>query len=275
MPRPDFSSYGPWVIVTGASAGIGHEFVNQLAESGLNVVLVARRGDMMRTFADLLRKNHGIETRVVSADLTDSDAPARIAEAVSDLDVGLLVNNAGTAVPETLGASNGDTQTRLIDLNFRAPVALTHELLDRLRSRERSGVIFVSSVMGYAPSPYLGTYGGTKSAIRHYGHVLGRELKSDGVDVLVLSPGGVKTELATKIAGDATVGMMEVGPVVRAALSSLGRKAEVIPGAMNKVMGFISGHVLTAKGGANLFGRFSEMMLGDALKPKPELADAR
>src|ERR1044071_1074593 len=89
------TSYGPWGLVTGASAGIGTAFAHRMAAEKMNLVLVARRADRLQTLADELSRKQRLETRVVPQDLVAPDAADRIAAAVSDLEIGVLINNAG------------------------------------------------------------------------------------------------------------------------------------------------------------------------------------
>src|SRR5262249_38310157 len=90
--------FGPWAIVTGASSGIGEAFARRLAELGMNLVLVARREDRLRTLAGELERQHNIKTRVAAADLSRDDFLPVVEQATADLEIGLLVNNAGIAV---------------------------------------------------------------------------------------------------------------------------------------------------------------------------------
>src|ERR1039458_7828834 len=87
--------YGDWALVTGASAGIGLEFARALAREGLSIVLTARREDRLNALAAELRRDFHVETRVVAADLAASDGADRLADAVADLPIAFLVNNAG------------------------------------------------------------------------------------------------------------------------------------------------------------------------------------
>ena len=92
MPmQGDFQSrYGPWAIVTGASSGIGREFVLQLADRGMNLVLVARRKSLLDALDQSLTEARGIKTKIVAADLNLPEAPQRLADATSDLEIGCL-----------------------------------------------------------------------------------------------------------------------------------------------------------------------------------------
>src|SRR3982074_2213195 len=96
---PDKKKFGPWALVTGASSGIGKEFARQIAASGINVVLVARRENLLKEVGGEFSKRYGVEHRVVVLDVSREDFIGRLASATSDVDIGLVVSNAGTAHP--------------------------------------------------------------------------------------------------------------------------------------------------------------------------------
>src|SRR5690348_9727271 len=95
MTRIDKEQFGPWAIVTGASSGIGKEFARQLAASGLNLVLVARRLSLLEDLGSQLQHQFGVQYRAVGVDLTAPDFLDTLEAATHDLDVGLLISNAG------------------------------------------------------------------------------------------------------------------------------------------------------------------------------------
>src|SRR5712671_2809563 len=95
----DKKRFGPWALVTGASSGIGKEFAQQIAASGINIVLVARREDLLNEVGVEFSKRYGVEHRVVVLDVSREDFIGRLAFATNDLDIGLVVSNAGTGNP--------------------------------------------------------------------------------------------------------------------------------------------------------------------------------
>ena len=97
--RVDSKRFGPWALITGASSGIGREFARQIAASHINVVLVARRQALLDALGTELARDFGVKHRVVVADLSDEGFMAGLAEATGDLDIGLLISNAGTGNP--------------------------------------------------------------------------------------------------------------------------------------------------------------------------------
>src|SRR5262245_48301069 len=105
--------FGPWALVTGASSGIGAEFARQLASSGINVALAARRGALLDQVGSELVQNFSVRTRSIVVDLSEEGFIGRLGDAVNDLDVGLVVSNAGTGNP---GSFLGQDQAELLRL---------------------------------------------------------------------------------------------------------------------------------------------------------------
>src|SRR5262245_38722585 len=125
----DMRAYGEWAVVTGASAGIGQAFARRLAAEGINTVLVARRRDRLTALADELSQKHGTRSRVVPEDLEREDVAQRIGEQVKDLDVGILVNNAGFSAAGRFDRVSLDRHVAMIKVNCIAVAALTHVFL--------------------------------------------------------------------------------------------------------------------------------------------------
>ena len=95
----DKGRFGPWALVTGASSGIGKEFARQIAASGINIVLVARREALLREVGVEFSRRYGVEHRAVALDVSREDFLGQLASATDDLDIGLVVSNAGTGNP--------------------------------------------------------------------------------------------------------------------------------------------------------------------------------
>jgi len=227
--------YGPWALVTGASAGIGTEFARQLSEMGLNLVLVARRRQRMEDLARELESRHKIQLRIVTADLSQPDFLPLILSATESIDVGLLINNAGFGVASRFLEHDLEKELALLDVNCRAPVILSHVFGRQMAQRKRGGIIFVSSVSAYIATPFEASYAASKVYELFLAESLGYELKKDGVDVLALCPGSTDTEFH-EIAGSSAVAAMPVQPVVELGLKKLGKKPVAIPGWHNRLL---------------------------------------
>ncbi len=232
--------YGPWALITGASSGLGAEFVRQLAAKGLNCALVARRRNRMEALVEDLRQTHAVQTRVIPVDLTEPDACRTVAEQTGDLDVGLLVNNAGYGMSGVYYDLDPERQAKMTVLNCVIPVMLTNHYLPKMLERGHGGLIFLASTAGYQACPYFATYGATKAFNLMLGEALWVECRSLGVDSLALSPGFTKTEFSD------VANVKDAGPfreatahaVVAAALRGLGRRGSLIHGLLNKALNF-------------------------------------
>jgi short-subunit dehydrogenase len=231
---PDFTRrYGPWALVTGASSGIGAGFARALAERGLNVIVVARRRELLDTLAREIERTHGVSVLPLAMDLAHDGAAGEVVAAVKDLEIGLLVNNAGTGWIGRFDLQDAAEHSRLVHLHCVLPVELTALLLKPMEARRRGGIVLVSSAGAYVPMPYYAVYGGTKAFLAMWGEALAAEVRASGIDVLVLAPGDTKTGFQ-EVAGEMSTRWSAVEDVVEAALAGLGHRPTVVPGLENK-----------------------------------------
>ena len=224
--------YGEWALVTGASSGIGAEFARAFAREGVSCVVSARREDCLRSLASELEKNHHVATRVVAADLAAPDGADRLAAAVADLDLAILVNNAGFGQAGRFDRSDPRRLRDMVQVNCMAPVVLTAKLLPRLLERGRGAIVFTGSVAGRQPIPLHGLYSATKAFDLLLGESLAVELRDRGIDVLVLEPGPTETEFQ-QAAGELAHPGEPAPRVVETALGALGQQPSVVSGWFN------------------------------------------
>lgn len=227
--------YGPWAVVTGASSGIGRAFATELAAAGRHVVLVARRAPELADLARALTARHGVDCRVVAADLAAPDGPAAVAGATAELDAGLLVAAAGFGTSGAWPAADLDTELAMLGVNCAASYALAHRFGTRFAERGRGGIVLVSSVVGYQGVPRAAHYAATKAYVHTLAEGMHAELRPRGVDVLAVAPGPVHTGFAA-VAGMTLGRAARPEQVARAALAGLGRRAVVVPGAQAKLI---------------------------------------
>ena len=261
--------YGEYALVTGASSGIGAEFAEQLAATGLNLVLVARRKDRLDALAGRLRAAHGTATEVIELDLAADSAVAELARRTARLDIGLVISSAGVVTSGPFLGNDLAAELVLLRLNLTVPAQLAHVYGRLLARRGRGGIVLVSSAVAFSPVPYTANYAAAKAYIASLGQALHYELNGAGVDVLTLAPGPVRTEGADNAEGidfgKLPVPAMQPAPVVRAALRALGRKPLIIPGFLNKASDFAGKYLTPRRVQAAMFGA----LVSRALDEKP------
>jgi len=159
---------GSWAIITGASSGLGVEFAKQIAATGINVILTARREDRLKQLADELSKKYGVATRVITADLGTQNGYEKLITGVQDLQISILINNAGMGYLGEFTEQNSEKLAQLLNLNCYSPTLLTLKLLNSMKKARKGIIIFVSSLSQFQPLPYHAVYGGTKSYISSF-----------------------------------------------------------------------------------------------------------
>ncbi len=257
--------YGQWALVTGGTSGIGAAIVQQLAQDGLNVVMVARNAEALTSQAKDLQQRTGVQVRTVSADLMTEAGLQQVMSDTQDLSIDVLVL---CAAIETLGLyvdSSPERHQQMVQMNVIAPMRLARHYGQGMAQRRRGAILFVSSLSGWMPQPLMAQYGATKSYIMGLAAGLHFEMKDQGVDVSVLSPGPTDTPMAKATGIDfASMGMSIMSPqdVARCGLNALGRKLDAIPGVRNKIMAFMMSRLMSRSMAGSMF----KMMMGRALK---------
>jgi short-subunit dehydrogenase len=253
--------YGPWALIAGASEGLGEQFARQLASRGLNLVLIARRAEVLRRLAAEIAEAHGVEVRDLAVDLAGEGAVPAIEQATANLEVGLLVYNAAVSV---IGAFLGkpiEQHRAELEVNCRKPLELTHLLGRPMQQRGRGGIVLMSSLAGSQGSPFIAHYGATKAWNRVFAEGLWGELREQGVDVLACCAGATRTPgyLADRPSdgGSGYVPEMEPGDVVAEALAELGRTPSMIPGRVNRLASFFMQRLLPRGTAVTAMGRAS------------------
>jgi short-subunit dehydrogenase len=242
---PEFnlkSRYGGSALITGASSGIGEAFARRIAAEGMDLVLVARRRDRLESLAAELRQKHGVQILVLACDLAEPQSPRQIYDEIQrhGIDLDMLVNNAGYGSYGPFQDLDPDNEARMVDVNCRAPVALTALFAPKMIQRGRGAVVFLSSVAGYQPTPFFATYGATKAFDLMFGEALWAELRPHNIDVITLSPGYTQTEFqqVAKVGTKPVGGWATPEQVVDLCLRRLGRSPSVIHGFTNALVAF-------------------------------------
>jgi uncharacterized protein len=230
-----------YALITGGSSGIGECFARALAARKRNLILVARSRNKLEALAEELASAQGIRALPLDYDLSVPGAARSLASQVRarELDVDLLINNAGFGARGEFWTLPLDRQSQMLGLNVHALVELTHLLLPAMVTQKRGTVVNVSSTAGFQPMAYTATYGATKAFITSFSMALAEEVRPYGVKVVTLCPGATRTNFF--VSGNyqrhsLPGGMQAPEAVVRSALKALDRQGGlVVPRLINKL----------------------------------------
>jgi len=232
---------GKWALVTGASAGIGLALAELLAQGKANLVLTARRTDRLDEIAVDLHSKHGVKVEVCGADLTRTDAPDKIQAftAGRNIEVELLVNNAGFGAFGYIHGIPAQTMLDMVQVNCSAVVHLTRLYIPGMVERKHGDVMIVSSVAAFQALPYNAVYSATKAFDLLFAEGIAEEVSQFGVNVCALCPGATTTEFqGVAKQPDRVFRKPETAEkVARVGLEAMAQgKSYVISGARNRIM---------------------------------------
>lgn len=195
MPQTSFANqYGPWALVAGASEGVGRAFAETLASRGLNVVLLARRKETLNEVSSAIERQHGVKTRVIAMDLSATDAAARLAAEVKDLEIGFLVYCAGADSNfKPFLSSPLDVAEAMLHRNCTVLMQVCHHFCGSMAERGRGAAVIFGSGAGFAGTKNMVAYCATKAFDMVFAEALWCELKPKGVNVLGLILGETDT----------------------------------------------------------------------------------
>src|SRR2546428_2506403 len=236
----DKGQFGPWALVTGASSGIGKEFARQIAASGINVVLVARRDALLAELGRAISQDFDVQYRALAMDLSQEGFIAGLADATHDVDIGLVVSNAGTPNPGEFLKLDRQLLQATLRLNTMAHLDIAHHFGQKLAERRRGGLILVGAMGAEIGVPFMANDGGAKAYVHSLGEALHYEFKSRGVYVTVVPPPLTNTAVLAKLWVDPRTMPMKplsVEQCVSEGLNALrDNPARIIPGRMNRIM---------------------------------------
>lgn len=230
--------FGPWALVTGASSGIGAEFVRRLAAEGFNVALAARRGNLLQTLAAEVERRHGIATRCVVVDLSEETGVDTLDMQLRDLDVGLVISNAGTGQPGHFLGQDHREQLVRFRLNALSHLNIAYTFGERFALRGGGGLI-LGGAMGAAHGiPFAAIDAGSKALVQSMGESLHVELKRKHIQVMTLVVPPTNTAIIEKFGldpADMPMKPMGVEQCVTEALRHFKQGQSLsLPGALNR-----------------------------------------
>lgn len=261
LPPPSDSST---CIVTGASSGIGVEIARELAQRGLNLTLVARREDRLKSLAEELGREHRVRAEAVAADIASDEGRAALFEELRSRgrEVDVLVNNAGFGSAGRFQRLDGGKETLMVRTNCEAVVAMCAEYVQPMTDRGRGAVLNVASVAAYQPVPRQATYSATKAFVLTFTEALSADLHGTGVTATALCPGPVPTEFEQNAGIDAEwegiPSFVLTSPEHNAAAGVEGMekgRRVVVPGPLNQ-LATVAGHYTPRSVLLGVMGRF-------------------
>lgn len=214
-------------LVTGGSRGIGHAIAHVLAEAGYDIAITGRNAEQLHEAAAALAA-HGVSCYPIVTDLAQADAPEQVVrdavEALGGIDV--LVNCAGLSISGGFEEATVEDWNRIFAVNARAPFFICREALPYLKQSSRPIVINIASVVGFKGYAHQSVYASSKHALTGFTKVFAKEVQPLGIRVHLISPGGVATEMVTRMRPDIDTSELiqpeEIANIVRYILSCHG-----------------------------------------------------
>lgn len=248
LPSPALEKFA---LITGASQGIGRAMAKDLAKMGHNLIVVARRADVLEELKAEIEATHGVKVLVEAADLADDAMRGQLIERLGGYEINIVVNSAGIASFGPFIKQDWGYETKQFDLNARAVFELTHAVLPRMIERKEGAICNVGSAAGNVPIPNNATYVFTKAGVNAFTEALHYELKGSGVSCTLLAPGPVRDavvedpSIVDKVVPDFLWTTYE--SCSRETLEAMAAgKRRVVPGPLSKAMNAVSAVAPTA-----------------------------
>jgi short-subunit dehydrogenase len=230
------SAYGDWVMVTGATSGIGRELACKFGEAGFKLVISGRSEYELEVLSTLLFDRYQCETIPVKGDLSSAKDVQLLIYETNHLNIGIAILNAGYGTSGKFLNSEVGQEINMLGLNCRSILLLSHHFAKKMKAQPLKGaIVFMSSMVAFQGVPYAAHYAATKAYVQSLGEALALELKEEAIDVLVAAPGPVASGFAERanMKMDMTLHPEDVGvPIIRA----IGRKPTVLPGLLTKIL---------------------------------------
>jgi short-subunit dehydrogenase len=235
---------GNWVIITGASSGIGRALAAEFAAGAFNLFLTGRNKAALAEVAAACSKKYGVETDVFPADLACLESVDTLIAAVASKPrrYEVLVNNAGFAIHGPFASTDIEQNIQLLNVQLAAALKLTNAVLPGMIERRSGRVLNVASVYSFSPVPFQSVYSGCKAFLLSFSSALQSELQGTGVTVTVFCPGITQTEFRSRagITDKRDSGMTAEEAAQIAYSETVRGKHIVVPGLVNRVFAFVT-----------------------------------
>jgi hypothetical protein len=251
--------FGQWGMVAGAAEGLGAAFCEELARQGMNVIMADVNEKGMESLAAKLEHDHRIETRRLTIDLAEKNAPERCMEIIKETGCRLLIYNAAYSRVKPFLSARPEELDLYINVNTRTPLRLVHLFASELKlAKKNGGILLMSSLAGLWGTQLVATYSGTKAFNLLLAEALSCELKPRKIEISACCAGATATPgyLGTHPkSGFGSPPVMHPARVASIALKGLGKKTVIIPGIANKLSYFLLTRILPRSLSAKLVNR--------------------
>jgi len=197
-PTLNFKSFGSWAVVTGATDGIGKAYAEELAKSGMNVMLLSRSAEKLKAVAADIQSQYKVQTKYIAADYTGADIYGAIQADLNTLDIGVLVNNVGMGFehPEYFSNLAISTIKDMVNINMMSVAMMTRIVMPSMLEKHKGVIINVSSATAILPPALFSVYAASKAFVTSLSEALEYECKGTGVIVQNVAPFYVATKLS-------------------------------------------------------------------------------
>ncbi len=265
--KNDFlNRYGPWALIAGASEGLGAAFAESLAARKMNLVLIARRAELLQERAHQFTRRYGVNALPLPLDLSHPEALDELIQGTSTLEIGLLIYNAGFSVEGPFLAHPLEEHLEELRTNIDMLLRLIYHFGSRMLSSRHGGIVLMASLSAFQGSAYISNYSATKAYALILAESLWEEWRRQGVDVLACAAGAVRTpnyeSSRPHHTGRLSGAPMEPEKVVQETLAALGRGPIVIPGRMNRLSSIVMRRFFTRRAAIRVMGSVLKDMYG-------------
>ena len=237
-----------WVLVTGASSGLGREIALHLADKeAANLIITARREEKLAELKEEIESKYNRSVYIIRADLSETQEVDKLYKTAIDLaDIFAVINNAGMTFYGKATIECYDTFNKIININFMALMKLTLQFIAYFKEKGEGAILNVTSGGGLLPLPFQTVYSASKHAAQAFSEGICSEYRKDGLVISTFAPGGIKTEmieksgLDQKIAKDSAANM-SAAKVAKIAIKAFKKKKYfAVPGFFNRLLIFMT-----------------------------------
>lgn len=232
-----------WALVTGASSGIGRDMSRYLSELGYNLILVARNKEELDNLKQELENKSSIQIQVIAEDLSNKQNCLDLYEKTKNIDIDLLINNAGFGVFGEFAETDLEKEINLINTNITAVHILTKLYLKDMIKNNKGHILNVASIAGMEPGPLMSAYYASKAYVIRISRAISKELKKEksNVKISILCPGPTNTNFNNVANVVFKAPTMSSEKVAKYGIDkTLKGKLIIVPGFTNKCVRFFS-----------------------------------